>query len=152
MNILNEEQIEELRKEAMIKYKENENKKLKIKEIKELEFLKGLKEISENFVSMILQKTMNELKYCSLHGILTKKFYVDHFKNKKGNVKVSTLVKGFKIKEEWNDEIFKKIGYESTPFQYVVSILKERNILLEDISDINKGLSFWCQVSFLNKE
>jgi hypothetical protein len=149
MDLINDEYVEQIRNNAIAKYKENLIKKSKIKEVKEKVFLDSLKEVSDNFVSSLIQKSLKELQFCSDNGILKKKFYVDHFKNKKGCVKISTLVKGFKIKEEWNTEVFQKIGYESTPFQYAVDILKTKKILLEDISDINKGLSFWCQISFI---
>jgi hypothetical protein len=150
--VLDDEKINEMRNNAIQKYKENIEKRCKAKEIKENMFLESLKEVSELFVESIIEKALKELEYCSENGLLKKRFYFDHFKNKRNMVKVSTLVKGFKINDEWNYDIFKKIGYTSTPFQYAVELLKEKKILLEDVSDIKKGLSFWLQVSILPNE
>jgi len=152
MDLMNDEQLSKMRIDAFTKYNENQNKKMKVKEIKEQTFLHNLKDSSEQFINLLIQKVMKELQYCSENGLLSKRFYVDHFKNKNGIVKVSTLVKGFRWKDGWNDNVFKQIGYSSTPFQYVVEFLKSKQILLEDISDVTKGLSFWCQVSFIKEE
>lgn len=143
--------IQLMKKKALLKYIENKKLREEKKKVYEGLFLKQLKNTSDDFINKIISKSIEELQNCSELGYLQKKFFFENFKTKFGPVRLSTLVKGFKINDEWNAEIFEKIGYKAgTPFDKAVSLLKEKGILLEDISDLSKGLGFWLKVSFLD--
>lgn len=115
---------------------------------KETLFLTQLRESADLFTEQLVRRALAELRDSAAKGFLRKKFFFESFKEKYGPVKVSTLVKGFHIDGQWDPAIFQKIGMNETPFRRAVSLLLEKGIVLEDVSDITKGAGFWLEVKF----
>jgi len=125
----------------------------KSKEVeKETAFLTRLRESADLFTEQVMHRSLVELHDSANKGFLRKKFFFENFKEKYGPVKVSTHVKGFHIQGQWDPSIFEKIGMQETPFQRAVRLLKEKGIVLHDVSDITKGAGFWLEVKFAENE
>lgn len=119
---------------------------------KETVFLTKLRDSADLFTEQLIRRSLAELHDSANKGFLRKKFFFESFKEKYGPVKVSTLVKGFHIHGQWDPSIFEKIGMQETPFQRASRLLKEKGIVLQDVSDITKGAGFWLEVKFAETE
>jgi hypothetical protein len=117
--------------------------------IKHLSFLNRLKVSSDNFQKDLEEEIIEKLKTIAEKSKKSCKFKSKYnFSEKYGNVKVSTLVKGWKTENGWDIERFYEIGLDSTPFENLVKNLEKRGIFIKNISDSKKGFGFWIEASF----
>ena len=145
--------IQEITTSTIQEWKQNAIQLEKGKQhFKEEEFLVRLRESADLFTEQLVRRSLAELQQGASKGFLRKRFFFENFKEKYGPVKISTLVKGFRIHGKWDPSIFHKIDRKETPFQKAVHLLREKGILLEDISDISKGAGFWLEVRFMEEE
>lgn len=112
-------------------------------------FLQNLKNTSNDFLFELENEINEYLQNCASNGRKSIRFqskfkFADTF----GNVKISTLIYGWRNKNEWNTSRFKEIGFEKTPFDKLVNDYKERDIVIKNISDSKKGFGFWIEASF----
>ena len=140
--------IEKLKTDARQNYDERIKKKHMEDQEREQAFLVELESSSKEFQRRFIERVWEELQDCSLKGHFGKLFRFCDFRDKIGPVRVSTLVKGFHIQKNWDSSIFQKIGLDGTPFDQVVTSLKEKGVRVEDVSDTTKSLGFWVSIRF----
>jgi len=146
------ENISQLKENALKKNEDNELFRREKKLLKERDFLSQLRDSSHLFIETLMERAWMELQDCASKGFLKKKFYFANFKEKFGPVRISTLVKGFHVRDTWDASIFEKIDKTTTPFLEAVNYLAQKGITLKDVSDISKGTGFWLEVSFENSK
>ena len=112
-------------------------------------FLQNLKNTSNDFINELENEINEYLKNCASNGRKSVRFQSQFkFANVFGNVKISTLIYGWRNKDGWNKSRFKEIGFEGTPFDKLVNDYKDRDIIIKNISDSKKGFGFWIEASF----
>jgi hypothetical protein len=99
-------------------------------------------ELSQEIESYLLKAATNGRKYTRFQSKFS-------FSESYGNVKVSTLVYGWRVgKGVFTVDSFKDIQLESTPFNALVKSFADRNITVSNISNPSKGFGFWIEASF----
>jgi hypothetical protein len=144
--------IQELRKSAQDKYEERMRKKKEYETQRERDFLIELQSAVNLFKKEITERIWKELEECALKGYLEKKIKFGDFREKVGPVRISTLVKGFHIKNTWDASIFEKLGMTGTPFQNVCEMFHKLGVSVTDVSDITKSTGFWIHIAFFDNE
>jgi hypothetical protein len=125
--------------------KEQEERKKRTHE----EFLLRLKDSSERFMEELEEEIEERLIYGAKRGRKTVRFESRMiFSRPFGNVKVSTLVYGWRTRKGWDTDRFKEIGLDATPFETISKKLENKGIKIKNISDSNKGFGFWIEASF----
>jgi len=113
------------------------------------EFIKRLKDTSDDFINMLTDEIEFYLKETANRGRKSIRFQSEfQFASTLGNVKISTLVYGWRTKDGWDATRYKEIGLKGTPFDYLVEEFKTRDIVIKNISNPNKGFGFWIEASF----
>jgi hypothetical protein len=113
------------------------------------EFLLRLKNSATDFMNILEDEIENHLTQGAYRGRKNVRFQSEQdFAKPFGNVKISTLVYGWRTKHGWDIERFKEIGLSGTPFDQLVEEFRERGIRVRNISDSNKGFGFWLEASF----
>lgn len=144
--------IQELRKSAQEKYEERMKKKKEYETQRERDFLIELESAVHFFQKEITERIWKELEECALKGYLQKKIKFGDFREKIGPVRLSTLVKGFHIKDTWDASIFEKLGMSETPFQRICHTFQILGVSITDVSDITKSTGFWIEIGFIDNE
>jgi len=134
---------EDLQKIYMESFKKISNNIMHIK------FLNRLKESSLRFQNGIEDEVLEKLQETAKKSRKKCRFKSKYnFNEKLGNVKISTLVKGWKTETGWDTIRFQELGMNGTPFDDLTKKLKERGIYIQNISDPSKGFGFWIEASF----
>lgn len=140
--------IEEWKKNAQIKHEQRIQGQKTFAQEREKTFLVELALASQEFIRQLSERILHELQDCASRGYFQKKFRFSDFRDKFGPVRVSTLVKGFHVRGDWDPSIFQKINMSMTPFEQVVQLLQKRGVVIKDVSDISKSTGFWILVTF----
>jgi transposase len=118
---------------------------------KHQEFLNRLQDSCVEFRNELGKQIEERLTSAAYRGKRSVRFETLSFNRKMGNVKVSTLVYGWKNPQTtsyWDASVFQEIGFDSTPFDALVKEYLERGIHVKNVSDPSKGFGFWIEASF----
>lgn len=126
------------------KAQEEENKRKKHQD-----FLVRLKDSSDRFQKELSEEIDKNLLHAASKGRTSVRWesrfgFPGHY----GNVRVSTLVYGWRTPKCWDKERFTEIGLEGSPFDRLVKIYEQAGITLRNVSNPNKGFGFWLEASF----
>jgi hypothetical protein len=114
-----------------------------------IRFLDRLKESSLRFQNILENEILEKLQETAKKSRKKCKFKSKlNFNEKLGNVKISTLVKGWKTETGWDTFRYQELGLLGTPFEDLAEKLKQRGINVHNISDSSKGFGFWIEASF----
>jgi len=148
MSSLHVSHLQDIYEEALIRIQEKNKKMNKIHE----NFLNRLKDSVQEFKIKLSQEIDYHLLRSAKHGCKRVRWCSRfNFSQKIGNVKVSTLVHGWKTNNtinSWDASTFKEIGMDGTPFQEIINDYKTRGIEIKNISNCCKGFGFWIEASF----
>lgn len=117
------------------------------------QFLCRLKETSMDFMHILEDEIQGMLLEMAKRGHKRTRFqsffqFSQHFRN----LRVSTLVYGWRSPAGWDIEKFKELGFTGTPFDLLVEDFKGRGIFVKNISDSNRGFGFWIEAGILCDE
>ena len=145
MSELNLAQLKEVYEAARLRMEEN---KIKRQEIHK-QFLSRLKESSDRFQVELSEEIDHHLLRSATNACKKIRWSSRfNFNESFGNVKVSTLVYGWRTPDSWDISMFKEIGINGSPFEELVNNYKKKGIDIKNISNRNKGFGFWIEASF----
>lgn len=113
------------------------------------DFLVRLKDSSDRFQKELSEEIDKNLLSAASKGRTSTRWesrfgFSGHF----GNVRVSTLVYGWRTPQCWDKTRFSEIGLDGTPFDTLVKSYQGIGITLRDVSNPNRGFGFWLEASF----
>lgn len=130
-------------------YSERQKIALENQERVHQDFLNRLRQSALRFKKELTKEIELRLTKNAYHGKRVVRFEWKPFSSKSGNVKISTMVYGWRTSNnEWDHQAFLEIGYDPTPFEVLVKEFKEKGINVRNISDPKKGFGFWIEASF----